>query len=143
MMMATIEKVAFGFPYQPGPAGKKQKFPPRGGSGFHGEETTDRPEGRPAPETADRLKMEPGCPPPAIRQPTDSDCGQVIPVVSREGDTMPNFGWTEILLIIVVVLLLFGARKLPDLARAIGRSLSEFKKGRAEGDQPGEKPKDQ
>ncbi|MBU4200329.1 MAG: twin-arginine translocase TatA/TatE family subunit [Verrucomicrobia bacterium] len=56
---------------------------------------------------------------------------------------MPNFGWTEILLIIVVVLLLFGARKLPDLARAIGRSLSEFKKGRAEGDQPGEKPKDQ
>ena len=55
---------------------------------------------------------------------------------------MSHIGWTEILLIIVVVLLLFGARKLPDLARAIGRSLSEFKKGRAEGEQPDEKPKD-
>lgn len=53
---------------------------------------------------------------------------------------MANIGWTEIVLIIAVVLLLFGARKLPDLARAIGRSLSEFKKGRAEGDQADDKP---
>lgn len=53
---------------------------------------------------------------------------------------MRNMGWTEILLIVVVIVLLFGARKLPDLMRAIGRSLSEFKKGRAEGDQPDEKP---
>lgn len=39
----------------------------------------------------------------------------------------------EILLILFVILLLFGARKLPDLARSLGRSLSEFKKGREEG----------
>ncbi len=45
-----------------------------------------------------------------------------------------HFGWTEILLIIAVILLLFGARKLPELARALGKSLSEFRKGRAEGE---------
>ncbi len=39
----------------------------------------------------------------------------------------------EILLILFVILLLFGARKLPDLARSLGKSLSEFKKGREEG----------
>lgn len=42
-------------------------------------------------------------------------------------------GWLEIVLIAAVIILLFGARRLPDLARSLGRSLSEFKKGRAEG----------
>ncbi len=40
---------------------------------------------------------------------------------------------TEILIILVVVLLLFGAKKLPDLARSIGASAKEFKKGVEEG----------
>ncbi len=44
------------------------------------------------------------------------------------------FGWQEILLVLVVLLLLFGAKKLPDLARSLGKSLGEFKKGKAEGD---------
>jgi sec-independent protein translocase protein TatA len=39
----------------------------------------------------------------------------------------------EIILVILVILLLFGPKKLPDLARSIGRSLSEFRKGRDEG----------
>lgn len=47
--------------------------------------------------------------------------------------TMRNLGLGELLIILLVVLLLFGARKLPDLARALGRSLNEFKKGREEG----------
>ncbi len=42
-------------------------------------------------------------------------------------------GTTEWLLIAFVVLLLFGARKLPELARSMGTSINEFKKGMAEG----------
>ena len=45
-----------------------------------------------------------------------------------------NIGWPEILLILMVVLLLFGAKRLPDLARSLGKSLREFKKGREEGE---------
>lgn len=40
----------------------------------------------------------------------------------------------EILLILFVILLLFGSKRLPDLARSLGRSLSEFKKGREDGE---------
>ncbi|HAS84085.1 MAG TPA: twin-arginine translocase TatA/TatE family subunit [Verrucomicrobia bacterium] len=42
-------------------------------------------------------------------------------------------GPLQIIIILAVVLLLFGARRLPDLARALGASLKEFKKGREEG----------
>lgn len=45
-----------------------------------------------------------------------------------------NIGWPEILLILLVVLLLFGAKRLPDLARSLGKSLREFKKGREQGE---------
>jgi sec-independent protein translocase protein TatA len=46
---------------------------------------------------------------------------------------MPNIGFWEIVLILAVLLLLFGARKLPQLARSIGRSTKEFKSGLREG----------
>ncbi|HEX2154002.1 MAG TPA: twin-arginine translocase TatA/TatE family subunit [Acidimicrobiia bacterium] len=39
----------------------------------------------------------------------------------------------EILIILLVVLLLFGARKLPELARSIGASAKEFRRGVSEG----------
>jgi len=38
------------------------------------------------------------------------------------------------MLILVILLLLFGSTKLPALARALGKSLNEFKKGKEEGD---------
>jgi len=52
-----------------------------------------------------------------------------------------NFGWQEILLILVIVLILFGARKIPDLARSLGRGVKEFKKGLSEIEAPEDKEK--
>lgn len=41
-------------------------------------------------------------------------------------------GGPELIFILVIVLLLFGAKKLPELARGLGQSLGEFKKAREE-----------
>lgn len=40
------------------------------------------------------------------------------------------FGGPDMIIILLVVLLLFGAKKLPELARGLGQSLNEFKKAR-------------
>jgi sec-independent protein translocase protein TatA len=40
-----------------------------------------------------------------------------------------NLGAGEIILIVLVILLLFGAKKIPELARGIGKGMNEFKKG--------------
>jgi sec-independent protein translocase protein TatA len=45
-----------------------------------------------------------------------------------------NLGPTELIIILAIVLLLFGSRKLPDLARSLGKSQREFKKGIQEAD---------
>ncbi len=37
-------------------------------------------------------------------------------------------GWSELLLIILIALLLFGPRKLPELARSMGDAINEFRK---------------
>ena len=41
---------------------------------------------------------------------------------------MGRIGAIEIILILVVVLLLFGAKRLPEIGRALGRSFKEFRK---------------
>ena len=40
-----------------------------------------------------------------------------------------NLGAVEIILIFLVVLILFGAKKIPELAKGLGKGMSEFKKG--------------
>jgi sec-independent protein translocase protein TatA len=39
-----------------------------------------------------------------------------------------NLGGTEIILVLALVLILFGAKKLPELARGLGTGIKEFKK---------------
>jgi sec-independent protein translocase protein TatA len=40
-----------------------------------------------------------------------------------------NLGWQEILLILLIALILFGAKKIPEIAKSLGRGVKEFKKG--------------
>ena len=44
-----------------------------------------------------------------------------------------NIGGPELIIVLVVVLLVFGAAKLPQLARSLGASAKEFKKGVEDG----------
>ena len=59
-----------------------------------------------------------------------------------------SFGSGEVLLIFVVVLLLFGSKSLPSIARGLGKALEEFRRAARDvsneivrGDQPPLKPK--
>lgn len=49
---------------------------------------------------------------------------------------IPYLAWTpslpELIVVFVVIILLFGAKKLPELSRSVGKSISEFKKGKEE-----------
>lgn len=47
-----------------------------------------------------------------------------------------GIGTTEIIFILVIVLLLFGAKKLPELARSMGTGLKEFKNSMREINEP-------
>jgi sec-independent protein translocase protein TatA len=40
---------------------------------------------------------------------------------------MPNIGPLEIIIVLVIVLLIFGPKRLPDLGRSLGRGMREFK----------------
>lgn len=47
---------------------------------------------------------------------------------------MPNIGMGELLVILVIVLLFVGAKRLPELGRSLGEAVREFKKGVQGGD---------
>ena len=42
---------------------------------------------------------------------------------------MGPLGFREILIILVIILVLFGAKRIPELARSLGRGITEFKGG--------------
>ncbi len=52
---------------------------------------------------------------------------------------LPNIGTGEMLIIGVVGLLLFGANKIPEFARSLGRSVNAFKSGLKDVTDPDEK----
>lgn len=45
-------------------------------------------------------------------------------------------GWWEIVIIALVILLLVGGKKIPELMKGLGKGVSSFKKGLKEGDEP-------
>ena len=51
-------------------------------------------------------------------------------------------GTTELILIVLVILILFGANAIPKFARAIGKAKKEFEKGMREADETDEKDKE-
>ena len=57
---------------------------------------------------------------------------------------MLGLGFQEILLLMLIALLLFGSKRLPEVGRSLGKAISEFKKA-LQGEEekaPGEKPAD-
>ena len=56
---------------------------------------------------------------------------------------MPNIGTGEIILLLLLALLLFGAKRLPEIGRSMGKGMREFKdslSGKDDDDQPAELP---
>lgn len=51
------------------------------------------------------------------------------------------FGFWEILIIFVIILIIFGPKKLPQLARSLGKAVGEFKKGQEDVASPKKKKK--
>lgn len=47
---------------------------------------------------------------------------------------MPNLGGPELIIVLAIFVLLFGARKLPELGSSVGKSIKNFKRGMDEAD---------
>ncbi len=55
---------------------------------------------------------------------------------------LPSVGPTELIILLTIILLLFGAKRIPELARGLGNGIREFRKGtRGEEDEVRDKEK--
>src|SRR5262249_16779080 len=58
---------------------------------------------------------------------------------------MPNVGPLEIAVVLIIVLIIFGPKRLPDLGQSMGRRIPQFKNalsGDKDKDDPGEQPRE-
>ena len=55
-------------------------------------------------------------------------CNILLAVVSMKFLFIGPLGWSELVLILVIALIIFGPKRLPNVAEAIGKSLRKFKK---------------
>ena len=65
-------------------------------------------------------------------------------LANRYPEGMPNVGPWEIILLLLLALLLFGAKRLPEIGRSMGRGMREFKdsvSGKDVDDEPAELPR--
>jgi sec-independent protein translocase protein TatA len=51
---------------------------------------------------------------------------------------MPSLGWQELIIVLIIVVIIFGAGKLPEIGGAMGKSIKEFKKEAVEPDSLGD-----
>jgi sec-independent protein translocase protein TatA len=51
---------------------------------------------------------------------------------------MPNLGPTELIIILLIVVLLFGAKKIPEIAKGLGKGIKDFKGAMKDGETPAE-----
>ncbi len=49
---------------------------------------------------------------------------------------MPSLGWQELVLILLIVVIIFGAGKLPEIGGALGRGIREFRQATREESKP-------
>ena len=47
---------------------------------------------------------------------------------------MPNLGPTELIIILLIVILLFGAKKIPEIGKGLGKGIKDFKTAMKEGE---------
>jgi sec-independent protein translocase protein TatA len=47
---------------------------------------------------------------------------------------MPNLGPTELIIILLIVVLLFGAKKIPEIAKGLGKGIKDFKGAMKDGE---------
>jgi sec-independent protein translocase protein TatA len=53
---------------------------------------------------------------------------------------MPSLGVPELIIIFLIIIVLFGASRLPQIGKGIGEGIRNFKKGMKEGEEPDQIP---
>ena len=55
----------------------------------------------------------------------------------REEDAMPRIGPMELIIVLAIVLIIFGAGRLPEIGGALGKGIRAFKRGQSGDEEPG------